>query len=384
MKILFASDISFSRMEEQANTDTLHTIASSVKPVFDSADFRMVNQECIFYDGDAAPIIKSGPNIKCGKGFIEFLKFLNVDAAALANNHTGDFGPEAVTECIKYIKSNGIATLGAGANLEEAYKAHVFEKDGMKVSVIAVCENEFGSADDNKAGSAGYNLGLLSEKMKEEKAKSDFTVIYFHGGNEKNPFPSPMKVDLYRHFIDFGADAVIAMHTHCPQGYEYYNGKPIVYSMGNFYFPRSDMPDDDTWRFGYLSMLDFSKDGVKLEIFPYRTYGQLNNLELLEGEKKEKFMAYLDQITRPIGDRAKIKHLFKIWAAVSGSNYSKAVNFAEEMTDDAEKTRRVKNIFGCEAHNELIREFLFMSYNGEIAKYLPLWDEVNKYRKITL
>ena len=40
------------------------------------------------------------------------------------------------------------------------------------------------------------------------------------------------KTELYRHFIDIGAAAVIAMHTHCPQGYEIYNGAPIVYSKG--------------------------------------------------------------------------------------------------------------------------------------------------------
>ena len=36
--------------------------------------------------------------------------------------------------------------------------------------------------------------------------------------------------------IDAGADAVIGMHSHCLQPVEYYNGKPIFYSLGNFIF----------------------------------------------------------------------------------------------------------------------------------------------------
>lgn len=68
-------------------------------------------------------------------------------------------------------------------------------------------------------------------------------------------------MELYRHFIDLGAEAVIAMHTHCPQGYEFYNGKPIVYSMGNFFFPHKK-DKEKSWYHGYMSELDISRDGI--------------------------------------------------------------------------------------------------------------------------
>ena len=44
-------------------------------------------------------------------------------------------------------------------------------------------------------------------------------------------------------YIDAGADIVIGAHPHILQGLEYYHGKPIVYSLGNFWF---DSYDTDT------------------------------------------------------------------------------------------------------------------------------------------
>lgn len=48
--------------------------------------------------------------------------------------------------------------------------------------------------------------------------------------------PLPEWREVYRSWIDMGADAVIASHPHCPQGYETYKNKPICYSLGNFCF----------------------------------------------------------------------------------------------------------------------------------------------------
>ena len=41
--------------------------------------------------------------------------------------------------------------------------------------------------------------------------------------------------------IDAGADAVIGAHPHILQGIEYYEGKPILYSLGNFWFDDYDI-----------------------------------------------------------------------------------------------------------------------------------------------
>ena len=40
-------------------------------------------------------------------------------------------------------------------------------------------------------------------------------------------------------YIDAGADMVIGSHPHVLQPLEFYNGKPIMYSLGNFVFGSS-------------------------------------------------------------------------------------------------------------------------------------------------
>ncbi len=389
MKILFAGDMCVNRFEEIPSKAEMHAVFDNIKAAFDAADFKMLNLECVLYDGDNKPIIKSGPNLKGNPAFVECLDFLGIDVAGLANNHTGDYGDEAVIDTISLLKEHNIATIGAGENIDEAYRPYIFQKDGLRVAVIAACENEFGIADKNRVGVAGFNLMRLAKGIKSAKENADKVIFFFHGGNENNPFPSPLKTELYRHVTDIGADAVIAMHTHCPQGYEIYNGKPIVYSMGNFYFPvkpegiKADM--NYSWYFGYMSELDITKESISLEIKPYRFGGLDAPMQLLEGKEKENFFKYLDMLNTPIQDEEKIKHLFNVWCTIMGLSYAKYLNYNKDMEKDgAALCCNLKNNLACEAHNELVRNTIDMCYYDEIQKYIPLQDEIKKYQYINV
>jgi len=70
-----------------------------------------------------------------------------------------------------------------------------------------------------------------------------------------------VQLDTGRDYLDAGADAVIGAHSHCLQGMEYYDGKPIIYSLGNYWFNEKTL---DTM----LLQLRFSGDdtGTQLEV----------------------------------------------------------------------------------------------------------------------
>lgn len=89
-------------------------------------------------------------------------------------------------------------------------------------------------ATETSYGSAGYNAEMLLRKIKQEKQVSDAVIVVFHCGNEFNPLPSPDTRDRYRLICDMGADAVIAGHTHCPQGYEIYEKNRSFTAWGIF------------------------------------------------------------------------------------------------------------------------------------------------------
>ena len=69
------------------------------------------------------------------------------------------------------MKKNNLPHIGAGANTKSAYKPYIAEKDDIKVGIIAVCENEFGGAKDNKAGSSSFNLTRLQKEINTLKKK---------------------------------------------------------------------------------------------------------------------------------------------------------------------------------------------------------------------
>lgn len=257
-----------------------------------------------------------------------YIDILHPTAVGLSNNHAGDFGEGALMHTIRILEQKGYLYAGAGRNLDEAYHPVVFEKDGVFVHVIVVCENEFGIAGEDSAGTAGYQLGRISDAIRCAKCNGNIPIIYFHGGNEFNPLPSPGKVELYRHFIDLGAEAVIAMHTHCPQGYELYNEQPIVYSLGNFFFPKIN-PKTPTWNYGYMSELEIQKDSVKINVIPY--YFDFEVHRILAGKEKEQFINYLNELNNVIKDRKLLKKFFDAWCMISGMECIKNLKYADTM-----------------------------------------------------
>jgi poly-gamma-glutamate synthesis protein (capsule biosynthesis protein) len=64
-------------------------------------------------------------------------------------------------------------------------------------------------------------------------------IAYIHWGIEREETPNDLQKNLARQLIDAGADLVIGAHPHVLQGIEYYKGKPIIYSLGNFIFGSS-------------------------------------------------------------------------------------------------------------------------------------------------
>lgn len=375
MKVIFAADMSFNYLEGFPGKEKAHDSLKGASEIFERADFKVVNLENVFGNReDGNPIVKSGPNLLSEDSFIEYIHALKPDVVGLANNHTKDFDEGIMFHTMDMLKNSGYQVMGAGKNIDEAYKPAVVSKDGVEVAIIAVCENEFGVAKVNESGTAGYKLGYVTREILKALKEGKKPVIYFHGGNETNPIPSPMKVELYRHFIDIGAEAVIAMHTHCPQGYEYYNGKPIVYSMGNFFFPanRSHLK---SWNYGYMAQVDFTKEGAALEIFPYKF--DYEGHYILEGEEKEHFLKYIEVLNKTFEDEEELQKWFDAWCTTQLHYANALTSYKEEILTSNVQTEntKAKNVFNCEAHNEVVRNILNMAYEcrfEEAKERVPL------------
>ncbi len=84
-----------------------------------------------------------------------------------------------------------------------------------------------------------YDPKILVDEIKKLREQCDYLVVYVHWGIERKETPEDYQRSLGKQYIDAGADIVIGSHPHVLQGVEYYKGKPIVYSLGNFIFGSS-------------------------------------------------------------------------------------------------------------------------------------------------
>jgi len=164
---------------------------------------------------------------------------------SLSNNHTGDFGESALIKTVDEFKSALIIGVGTW---EEAYRVKTIEINSIKIGFLSVAQCEFGILNDywtskESVGCAWINYPRLNNIIAEAKRSLDYLFVITHAGIEFFDYPLPEWRDRYKELIDSGADAIIGGHPHVPQGWELHKGKPIFYSLGNFYFDMENKRD---------------------------------------------------------------------------------------------------------------------------------------------
>ena len=130
----------------------------------------------------------------------------------------------------------------------------------------------------------------------ETKKHVDYLFVFAHAGIEHIEQPLPEWRDRYRSFVDLGCDAVIASHPHIVQGYELYHDKPIVYSLGNFYFPKS-VEKPKQWYRSLCVSLDLNESKVSLRIIPC-VFSKL----CIELDNSSESLEYLDRVNSVLND----------------------------------------------------------------------------------
>lgn len=243
--ILFAGDILFSDhvLNAYSNAGGVSGILDEgFRSEADEADYFVANEEFPFSSrGTAAP--DKQYTFRLPEEKVSIMNELGVDLVTLANNHALDFGTDALLDTCSTLDQAGILHVGAGANSEEARKPEIVEINGIRVGFIGasrVIPVSSWTAGANSPGMlTAYDDTLLRRTIEETRPLCDYLIVYLHWGVERAEMPVEHQTALGRRCIDSGADLVIGSHPHVLQGLEYYNGKPIVYSLGNFIFGSS-------------------------------------------------------------------------------------------------------------------------------------------------
>ncbi len=258
---------------------------NEVQPFFKENDFNVIDLECPLTRSEIM-IPKTGPHIKSDPATAEILRYLNCQHVTTANNHFKDYSWKGMQDSYKALESEGISWLGSGKNIVDASKPAYLEKEGLKVAIINMAENEWSTTNGDLPGCNPIDYPRALSSIQNARAKSaDFIVVILHGGHEHYPLPSPRMKAQFRFMVDAGADAVVGHHTHVVSGYEVYKNKPIFYGLGNFCFDWNDLRNSP-WNIGMMLRLVFPKE--KDPCFEYQLIAQNDEkagLYLLDEQK---------------------------------------------------------------------------------------------------
>ncbi|MEA5015839.1 MAG: CapA family protein [Candidatus Limiplasma sp.] len=208
----------------------LHFPFRNVKGVFDADDLTVVNFEGTLTTADKHPDkLDNDFLFRAPPEYALMLPQGGVEAVSFENNHAMDMGGEGNQETKQALLSQGVAYASEG-------EPAVLEVKGVKIGLLAY--QTFGGRHDE-----------LMEKVPQEIAAlrregCAIVVVNYHWGQEKDYAPNDNQIRLGRATVDGGADLVIGHHSHRINPIEFYNGKYICYSLGNFSFAGHNKPDD--------------------------------------------------------------------------------------------------------------------------------------------
>ncbi len=169
---------------------------------------------------------------------IEGLTLAGFDLLSLSNNHSFDYGVNALMDTKRRLEEVDIVPLGAGLK-EEAYSPYLMEKKGTTFAFLAytLLGAPGWEAKESVPGISWYREDLMKEGIEEAKEKgADLIIISFHYGEEYQKEPSSSQKEVSKIAIDAGADIIIGHHPHVIQPVAYYKEGLIAYSLGNFVF----------------------------------------------------------------------------------------------------------------------------------------------------
>ncbi len=186
------------------------------------------------------------------------------DAVSLANNHSGDFGKAAFAEQLALMDTAGLPYFGGGRDATAAHAPWIVERNGVRIALLGYVEFKPRSfeADASRPGVAwsGEDDDVIEDIIAARRVhRADIVIPFMHWGWEDEPDPSPRLRAFARRMIDAGADMVVGGHPHVTQGAEYYRGKPIIYSLGNFLCNGFDTPATST---GWVLSARVDRTGV--------------------------------------------------------------------------------------------------------------------------
>ncbi len=259
------------------------------KEVFEQDDLTLINLECVFSDSNDR--MEKAFNFKGDLTYTGILTSSSIEGCSLGNNHIIDYGTEGTTDTMEVLDEAGVAW-AFNENI-----AYYTTDEGLVVGIVSTSV-----LSSTRAWEPYVTEGVVTAR----ENGADLVVVCCHWGIEGDHYPTDYQQELGHTLIDLGADLVIGNHPHVLQGIEEYNGKIIIYSLGNFSFGGNRNPADKNTAV-YQQTFTFV-DGVlqtdiNAKIIPSRLSGHDNyndyQPKIAEGEQALSIIEKMNTYSEP-------------------------------------------------------------------------------------
>lgn len=267
LSICFTGDVLLDRgVRQQIEKKGVDYLFESVTPIFQSCDATVINLECPVTTS-TTPIYKKYI-FRAEPEWLPALRKAGITHATLANNHSIDQGRSGLIDTYQNLLAVGISSIGYGKNSAEACSPILIQKGDIKVALFSTVTLplENWSFLEDSPGINQQSIEALKENIQSYKKlyPKNYIVVLLHWGVEYQTNPTPYQRRAAHGIIRSGADAIIGHHPHVIQKEEYFEGKPIFYSLGNFIF---DQKKPETSR-SLIVELHFTSKEVSIHKIP--------------------------------------------------------------------------------------------------------------------
>jgi poly-gamma-glutamate capsule biosynthesis protein CapA/YwtB (metallophosphatase superfamily) len=287
-----------------ADNDDGRDAFRTLEPLFEKGDIVFGNCEGVYSDRPAkSPSHKHFMGTSTDRG--SFYGEVGFDVMSCANNHMVDGGYVGMEDTQNLLRGQGIEVTGAGADIEEALRPAVLEREGAKVAFLGCCSvyPKGYEARPSRGGIAALRVstaylnpdenfwepGIAPEVITRPfpgdvetirgaiaaaKEQADYVVIAPHWGySSRLVLLHDYELELAREMVEAGADAVVCHHHHALRAIEFHQGRPIFYGLGALVHHFQDsavspaMRADRDRKFGEFSAMRMPKEEFRL--FPF-------------------------------------------------------------------------------------------------------------------
>ncbi len=311
MEILFLGDVMLGRLvNERLKSEPPEYPWGDTLPLIRESDARIVNLECVLSDG-GSPARKVFAFRSDAKN-INVLKSAGIDAVTLANNHSLDYGTEALADMLGLLDREGIFHAGAGGDLAEAQALAKMDFGNVSVGLLSATDTDEPGwgAEAVKAGVWFVPIDLrdhraleLFERARAARTEVDVLIVSLHWGSNWGYEPEAGHREFAHALVEQGADVIFGHSAHVCRGVEIYRGKPVFYSVGDFiddYAVDAKERNDESFMFVVDAEVE-RVDRVRL----YPTVIVDFQARLAEAPRARRIAARMEELCRELGTNAR-------------------------------------------------------------------------------